>query len=139
MKHVPLLALCLTFAACAGGGPLGAPSPTDGVLRGTWHGPVTFTKPVPMTTQMTLTFTPMANTGGHGFEAQASWMGITTRAMTATAIGSQFSVDGAYPSPNGCDGFAGGLGTVDGRTIDSSFSGSSSCDSVFEGHMVLTR
>ena len=59
--------------------------------------------------------------------------------MTATVIGSQFSTNGVYPSPLGCDGTSGGNGTADPRVIDATFSGSSSCDSVFEGHLSLTR
>jgi hypothetical protein len=140
MKRIAtFLVLGALVSACGGGGTAPSPPGATGAIEGTWHGTITFTKPAPMTVQTTWTFTTLANTAGHGFEATASWMGITTRAMTATVIGAQFSTNGAYPSPLGCDGLAGGNGTADPRVIDASFSGSSSCDAVFEGHMTLTR
>jgi len=134
-----LVVLAVVVSACGGGGgAVGSPSPASGIA-GTWRGTITFTKPVPQTVATTWTFTPLAQTSGLGFAAQAAWLGITTRAMTASAIGTQFSASGVYPSPQGCDGDVGGIGTVDDRHIDSTFIGSSSCDSVFEGHLSLTR
>lgn len=139
MKYGAAIMLALLLAGC-GGGPLGPSLPgSAGAIEGTWHGTITFQKPAAMTVPTTWTFTTLALTSGTTYEVRASWGGVTTRAMTATAIGSQFSADGTYPSPLGCDGLAGGSGTVDSRTIDTSFSGGSSCDSVFEGHMVLSR
>lgn len=130
--------LVLIFTACGGGGPTG-PSPVSNSLEGTWRGTVVFSKPTPMTVPTTWTFRPIGQTAGQGFDTTASWMGITTQALTSTSIGSQFSTAGAFPVAPGCDGFLSGLGTVDGRTIDSSFGGSSSCASTFEGHLTLTR
>jgi hypothetical protein len=134
-----LLVLGVVISACGGGGTAPSRAGSSSAIEGTWHGTITFTKPAPMTVQTTCTFTLLAEPGGRGFEARATWMGITTRAMTATVIGSQFSTNGTYPSGQGCDGVVGGLGTADPRLIDASFGGSSSCDSVFEGHMSLTR
>jgi hypothetical protein len=134
-----LVVLTVVGSACGGGGgPVGSPSPASSIA-GTWRGTITFTKPAPQTVATTWTFTPTALTSGMGFEAQASWLSVSTRALTASVVGSQFSAGGVYPSPLGCDGTVGSYGTADARTIDATFSGSSSCDSVFEGHMVLTR
>jgi hypothetical protein len=134
-----LVGLVVAISACGGGGALpGMPSHSNGIA-GTWRGTITFTKPAPQTVATTWTFTPLAQTSGMGYEVQASWMGVTTRAMTATVLGAQFSTGGVYPSPLGCDGVVGGDGTADPGRIDTSFSATSSCDSVFEGHMVLTR
>jgi hypothetical protein len=132
-----LVVLGVVVSAC-GGGSVSSPSPASSIA-GTWRGTITFTKPAPQTVATTWTFTSLTQTSGLGFEAQASWMGITTRAMTATVIGAQFSTDGTYRSPLGCDGIVGGNGTADPHVIDATFSGSSSCDSVFEGHLSLTR
>lgn len=141
MKY--LLILCAVLvSACGGGGltsPSLAPAADAGLLEGTWVGTITFTKPTPRTVPTTWTFHTIPLTAGHGFNTTATWMGITTHALTASSVGTQFSANGAYPSPFGCDGLVGGLGTADARTIDSTFSGSSSCDSVFEGHLRLTR
>lgn len=140
MKRTLLtLTLALATAAC-GGGPLGPSLPgSAGAIEGTWRGTITFTKPAPLTVQMEMRFTPIASTSGHGFQAQASWNGVSTRAMNATVIGTLFSTNGSYPSPRGCDGIVGGDGTVEGDKIDASFQAISSCDAVFEGHMILSR
>jgi hypothetical protein len=134
-----LVGLVVVVSACGGGGALpGMPSSSSG-LAGTWRGTITFTKPALQAVATTWTFTPIAQTSGTTYEVTANWLAVSTRAMTATVIGSQFSTGGVYPSPLGCDGLVGGNGTADPGKIDTSFSGSSSCDSVFEGHMVLTR
>jgi hypothetical protein len=134
-----LVVLTVVGSACGGGGgPVGSPSPASSIA-GTWRGTITFTKPAPQTVATTWTFTPVAQTSGTTYEVTATWLAVSTRAMTAAVIGSQFSTSGVYPSPLGCDGTVGGNGTVDPGKIDTSFGGSSSCDSVFEGHMLLTR
>lgn len=138
-RPLSVLALAALVSACGGGGALpGMPSPSQGIA-GTWRGTITLTKPLPQTLATTWTFTPMALTSRLGYEVAASWPGVTTRAMTGAVIGSQFSASGVYPSPLGCDGSVGSYGTTDSHTIDATFEGGSSCDSVFEGHMRLTR
>jgi hypothetical protein len=134
-----LIGLVMVVSACGGGGALpGTPSPSNGIA-GTWRGTITFTKPVLQTVATTWTFTPLAQTSGMGYEVQASWPGVTTRAMTAAVLGSQFSTGGVYPSALGCDGTVGGDGTADSRVIDATFSAISTCDPMLIGHMTLTR
>lgn len=139
-----LVVIVALTSACGGGGTTGPSSLNGGLIEGTWHGSVTYYRPTPMTVPTTFTFHTMALTSGTTYDTTATWIGpdgrtVTSRALISTALSTQFSTSGVYPSPNGCDGSVGSYGTVDAHTIDATFTGSSHCDAVFEGHLLLSR
>lgn len=132
----------LLVVACGGGGTTG-PTPTTGVLSGTWSGTLTLRvdgKPA-TTSTTTWTFSPIANTSGLGFDTQVTlrdpWLTLSTYA-NSTLVGQQFGSNGAYHSPRGCEGSFAFLGSGDSRRIDASVVGYE-CQATFEGSLILTR
>lgn len=139
LRHGSGIVVLASLIAC-GGGDTTRPSPSSGgVLEGAWRGTLTVYTPTPQTAPITMAFQTIPLTLGAGFNAQASWMGTTTRALNSTLVGTQFSIDGVYPSRFGCDGDVWSLGTADAHTIDATFNTSSACEPRLTGHITLTR
>jgi hypothetical protein len=67
------------------------------------------------------------------------WLPLSNTYLHATLIGQQFGANGTYRSPRGCDGSMAWLGAGDSRRIEASLTGSSACDTPFDGHLVLSK
>jgi hypothetical protein len=113
------------------------PSPTtpeSGFLTGTWRGPVTIHREgLPDTTGTSVwTFVLIPQTGGTGYMATATlqhpYLPVTATDLVTSIIpaqpGGHIATQGFYPSPRGCRGVVGSIGTAQTDRIDATFDGS---------------
>lgn len=129
-------ALGLFLAACHGGTTTTGPSPTQpesAFLAGTWRGPVTIHREgLPDTTGTSVwTFVLVPLTGGTGYMAtvtlQHPYLPVTATGLSTSILpaqpGGHIATQGFYPSPRGCRGALGSLGTAQADRIEATFDG----------------
>lgn len=135
--------------ACDSGRSPSSPSTPASFLAGTWSGTLTIQRQGQPDTSAatTWTFEVVPQTNSQSFRAtiqsQHPWLPITTAGTTAIAPAAtpptQISTQGNYPSPRGCQGTFGSLGTAENARIDATFHGVDCNGETFDGRVVLTK
>lgn len=153
-EYLPVF-FALMLAGCGGGssGPTGPSAPTS-FLSGTWRGNVTIQvnpgdpgAPPPMSGAMTWTFEAVPDTNLQSFRttvrSEHAWLTMMTMATTALSPGNvpptQISTQGQFPSPRGCTGTFGSVGTAQATRIEADFTGTDCNQATFTGQLVLTK
>lgn len=147
------IALAL-LSACGKEATPTAPSAQTSFLSGTWRGTATIQvnpgdpgAPPPYTGPMVWTFEAVPQTNLQTFrvtiQSTHPWLAMETTASTALTPGNtppaQISTQGDFPSPRGCRGTFGSVGTADATRIEANLTGTDCQLATFSGTVVLTK
>ena len=150
---IPATALTL-LSACGKEATPTAPSVQTSFLSGTWRGTATIQvnpgdpgAPPPSTGPMAWTFDAVPQTNLQSFrvtiQSTHPWLTMETTASTALTPGnappSQISTQGEFPSPRGCRGTFGSVGTANATRIEANFTGTDCQLATFSGTVVLVK
>lgn len=156
-RSLRLAASCVVLgvlSACGREGSPTGPSGQTSFLAGTWRGTVTIQvtpgdpgAPPPSSGSMTWIFEVTPQTNQQSFRttirSMHPWLTMETTASTALTPGStppaQISTQGEFPSPRGCRGTFGSVGTAQATRIEANFTGTDCNAATFTGQLVLTK
>ncbi|MGH9158369.1 MAG: hypothetical protein ACRD2X_00060 [Vicinamibacteraceae bacterium] len=142
------------FAGCGRDESPTSPAAPTSFLVGTWRGTVAIQvnpgdpdAPPPTNGSMTWTFGVVPQTNQQTFHATIRsthpWLAMKTTASTALSPSNmppaQISTLGDYPSPRGCRGTFGSVGTARTTRIEADFTGTDCDQMTFTGSLVLTK
>ena len=140
LRQLPVVLLFLPLIGCgdSGSAPT-SPTPAQSFLVGTWRGTMTIqpdptgAQPgAPVSGTVTWTFEVVPQTNLQSFRttirSENGWLPITLTSSTSMIPGNtppaQISTQGEFPSPRGCRGTFGSVGTANTTRIEANFTGS---------------
>lgn len=157
LRRVAHGVVCIGLAwlgACGKAATPTAPSTPTSFLVGTWRGTVTLQvnpgdpgAPPPSSGPMVWTFEVVPQTNQQTFRTTIRsthpWLTMETTASTALTGGNvapaPISTQGEFPSPRGCRGTFGSVGTAAATRIEANFTGTDCQLATFSGTVVLTK